>query len=196
MQGIEQLDKDLFRFTVTHLMGSLIGRFSIDTTTPQSTQRGINSMADMATTMAQAMLSRTEESSVLVLSRDHPVMAAITGFHQLAGEIGELVRPELAEGELHDAAMALVNDNPASWYLDEIGIPMPGEADTTSLGRPLTLCKAAALLLLEAVRVQQAMDADAADGQQVAAEIAEVAAGAQQALADGTLVAAGSDTPQ
>lgn len=202
------IDPDLFRFTATNLMGALATRFAIDKSDPASMDRGINAMAEMAMAMSQALLSRIERSSVLVIETGHPAMAALSGFSGMAAAVGELSRPELAEGELGDAAVALVTGNPAHWYLDEIGIEMPTGDDAAALGRAAVLCKAAGLLMLEAVRIESAHAANVAEGQAVAEEI-EAAAAAYEAEHDsgnaatgvldassGAVVVDGTDTKQ
>ena len=186
MQDIQKIDPDIFRFTVTSLMGALAGRFPVDMKDSSAMQHGVEAMSDMAVLMAQTLLSKTEGAGVLVVHEGHPVLSALTGFSATSAEVGDLMRPELAEGELAQAAEALVTDNPALWFLDEIGLPMPNGDDIAELGRPLLLCKAAGLLLLEAVRIQKVESNAAEDGARLAQGIA--------ALADGTLVDPASST--
>lgn len=185
MQDIPKIDPDIFRFTVTSLMGALASQFKVNTASSEHMRESVDSMSNMAVLMAQSVLSKTEGAGVLVIGEGHPVLAALTGFSAMNAEIGDLLRPELAEGELGQAAAALVTDNPCLWFLDEIGIPMPGSDDVVELGRPLLLCKAASLLLLEAVRIEQAEAAAASDGALLAQGI--------EALADGTLVPPAAD---
>ena len=76
MQDIQKIDPDIFRFTVTSLMGALAGRFPVDMKDSSAMQHGVEAMSDMAVLMAQTLLSKTEGAGVLVVHEGHPVLAA------------------------------------------------------------------------------------------------------------------------
>ena len=161
MNIVKTVDPDIFRFMVTNMMAALLQRTHIDMASGETVMTGMSALGDAAMAGAQQLLTKIEGVNVLLVDDGHVVMGALTSFNSLSESITDPLHPAVAEGELVEAAFALALDAPERWTLDELGLPMPTGDDIAQLGRPLMLCRAAALLMVEAARLQRLDDVGA-----------------------------------